>query len=269
MIILLHMNYNIITKEGYLLIKAYIKGGIITVTSGKKSSEFPAGAAAVSLGGSWDFVNPYGFFDDYNESELSKFAANELNKLYSIDGLALDSLGEFDAQRKNKVYILKDFTVSFDAENGFIPCFTLSSAKELFALEILTAVSMKKPLKICENCGGFFFPSGRSDSVYCDRITENGYSCKKIGAHRQYRKNSRASDIKKLYDKVTKHNRYLKSKGALSSYEYRSWMTEASSKYADFKAEKLSPVEFEAWLLGKEAPAPRTRSRNTISDYLL
>lgn len=251
------------------MVKAYIKGGVISVVSGKKVSEFPAGAAAVSLGGAWDFVNPYAFFEDYNDEELAKFASAELSKLYAIDGLTLDALGEFDAKRKNKVYILKDFTVSFDAQDGFVPCFALSSAKELFALEILTALSMKKPLKICENCGGFFFPSGRCDSVYCDRITENGYSCKKIGAHRQYRRNSRASDIKKLYDKVTKHNRYLKSKGSLSAYEYRNWMNDASAKYADFKADKLSSAEFEAWLLGKEIPVQRTRSRNTISDYLL
>ncbi len=251
------------------MIKAYIKGGIITVTSGKKSSEFPAGAAATSLGGAWDFVNPYAFFEDYNEEELAKFATTELNKLYAQDSISLDSLAEFDAGRKNKLYILNNFTISFEFTEEFVPCFILTSAKELFALEILTAAAAKKPLKICENCGGFFFPSGRTDSLYCDRITENGYSCKKIGAHRQYRRNSRASDIKKLYDKVTKHNRYLKSKGSLSAYEYRNWMNEASSKYADFKAEKLSSVEFEAWLLGKEAPAPRTRSRNTISDYLL
>lgn len=251
------------------MVKAYIKNGIISVISGKKSSDFPAGAAAVSLGGSWDFVNPYSFFDDYNEKELAKFSSTELNKLYAIDGLSLDSVAEFDAGRKNKLYILKDFTISFDDKDGLVPCFILSSAKDLFALEILTALSLKKPLKICENCGGFFFPSGRSDSLYCDRITENGYSCKKIGAHRQYRKNSRASDIKKLYDKVTKHNRYLKSKGSLSAYEYKSWMDDASAKYADFKAEKLSSAEFEAWLLGKEIPVQRTRSRSTISDYLL
>ena len=93
---------------------------------------------------------------------------------------------------------------------------------------------------------------------------------KKIGAHRQYRRNSRANDLKKLYDKVTKHNRYLKSKGAMSAYEYNNWMSDASKKYADFKAENITSAEFEAWLLGKEeTPAPRTRSRNTISDYLL
>jgi len=57
----------------------------------------------------------------------------------------------------------------------------------------------------------------------------------------------------------------------MSAYEYNSWMSEASSKYADFKSGKLSHADFENWLLGKEIPTEksRARSRSTISDYLL
>lgn len=252
------------------MIKTYIKDGNIVVTSGKKSTEYPVGAGAVSLGSKWDFENPYAFFADFDENELAKFAKSEFDKLYTIDGFGLDSLAEFDATRKNKQYVAKNFTMAIEFSEGALPCFLLTSAKELFVLEILSAAALGKPLKICENCGGYFFPSGRTDSVYCDRINENGYSCKKIGAHRQYRRNSRANDLKKLYDKVTKHNRYLKSKGTLSAYEYNSWMKEASQKYADFKLDNLSSAEFEAWLLGKEVtPAPRARTRSSISDYLL
>lgn len=257
-------------KEGIILVKAYINNGTITVSSGKKSCEYPVGSGAVSLGNKWDFDNPYVFFADFDEESLAKFAKAELDKIYALDVFTLDSLAKLDASRKNKLYLSNNYTVTLEYADKAIPCFILSEAKELFCLEIIIASLIGKPLKICENCGKYFFPTGRTDSVYCDRITENGYSCKKIGAHRQYRRNSRANDLKKLYDKVTKHNRYLKSKGALSAYEYGIWMSEASEKYADFKADKLSSVEFEAWLLGKEiAPAPKTRSRSSISDYLL
>lgn len=252
------------------MIKAYIDNGEITVSSGKKKVTYPVGAGATSLGGKWDFENPYAYFSDYNASELAKFAKSELSKLIVLESPDLLSLAEFDAERKSKLYIGKNFTMSLEFTDTVLPCFILNEAKELFILEIMTAFASGKPLKICENCGEYFFPSGRTDSVYCDRISDNGYSCKKIGAHRQYRKNSRANELKKLYDKVTKHNRYLKSKGTLSAYEYNNWMSEASQKYADFKAEKLTSAEFEAWLLGKEVtPAKRTRQRSSISDYLL
>ncbi len=252
------------------MIKAYIKGGTITVVSGKKSVEYPVGAGATSLGGKWDFDNPYAYFQDYSEQEMAKLAASELAKLIALPVFSMDTLGEFDSARKNKLYFSKSFTISYELKDSVLPCFTLASSKELFALEILTAAMANRPLKVCENCGGYFFPSGRADSVYCDRIQEGGYSCKKIGAHRQYRRNSRANDLKKLYDKVTKHNRYLKAKGTMSAYEYKNWMATASQKFADYKEEKISPAEFEAWLLGKEeAPVPRARTRNTISDYLL
>ena len=252
------------------MIKAYINGGKITVTSGKKEISYPVGAGATSLCGKFDFENPYAFFEDFNKEDLKKFAKTELSKLIALNTFDIDALAEFDENRKNKLYLSKKFTMSLEAMGDVLPCFILDSAKDLFALEIITSAALKKPLKICENCGEYFFPSGRTDSVYCDRITENGYSCKKIGAHRQYRKNSRMNDIKKLYDKVTKHNRYLKSKGALSEYEYRNWMNETSKKYKDFKLDKISTQEFEAWLLGKEyTPTPRTRTKSSISDYLL
>lgn len=252
------------------MIKVYINNGMLTVASGKKLITYPVGSGATNLGCKWDFEKPYALFADYNEAELTKFSKAELAKLTAINEFNLDSLAEFDSSRKAKLYITKTFNMSLEFNENALPCFNLTSAKELFALEILTAAALGKPLKICENCGEFFFPSGRSDSVYCDRISESGFACKKIGAHRQYRRNSKSNEIKKLYDKVTKHNRYLKSKGTLSTYEYNNWMKEASSKYADFKSGNLDSETFEAWLLGKEiTPSPRTRARNTIQDFLL
>ncbi|MBQ3181733.1 MAG: hypothetical protein IJB50_03140 [Clostridia bacterium] len=252
------------------MVKTYINGNIITVNSGKKNIEYLIGSGATSLCSKWDFENPYALFSDFDDKELKAFAKAELSKLIALDSFSLNSLAEFDQNRKNSLYVSKKFTLSLEFDEKIKPCFTLKSAKELFALEILTSASLNKPLKICENCGEFFFPSGRADSVYCDRITQNGYSCKKIGAHRQYRRNSSLNEMKKLYDKVTKHNRYLKSKGTLSAYEYDNWMSQTSQKYADFKADEISAPEFEAWLLGKEfTPTKRTKSKNTISDYLL
>ncbi len=252
------------------MVKAYINGNVITVNSGKKNIEYLTGSGATSLCSKWDFENPYALFSDFDEKELKAFAKAELSKLIALESFNLNSLAEFDKGRKNKLYTSRKFTLSLEFDKTLIPCFLLETAKELFALEILTAASLNKPLKICENCGEFFFPSGRADSVYCDRITANGYSCKKIGAHRQYRRNSSLNEMKKLYDKVTKHNRYLKSKGTLSSYEYDSWMSQTSKMYADFKADEISAPEFEAWLTGKEyTPARRTKSKNSISDYLL
>ncbi len=252
------------------MIKVYISGSTISVVSGKKKIEYQAGAAATSLCGKFDFENPYALFADFDEKELKAFAKSEFSKLITIEKFDPESLAEFDNGRKNNLYTSRNFTMSIEYKDGVMPCFILDSAKDLFALEILTAASLNKPLKICENCGEYFFPSGRADSVYCDRITANGYSCKKIGAHRQYRRNSNLNELKKLYDKVTKHNRYLKSKGALSVYEYDKWMSATSEKYAQFKADEISAGEFEAWLTGKEyTPTRRSRSKNSISDYLL
>ena len=96
----------------------------------------------------------------------------------------------------------------------------------------------------------------------------DGFSCKKIGAHRQYRKNSRIDDVKAMYDKITKHNRYLKNRGVISQWDYDRWMTAVSESYADYKNGKLSERTLLA-RLSEEVAAPTRSARRDISDYLL
>ncbi len=257
------------------MIKAYIKDGSITLSVKEKEIiTFVAGAVFTTIGEKNRSENPYTLFKDYKETAMVKAVQNELDNLYSLDQnlSPAKKIALLDSDRNEKLYTENTFESSIEIIDGNATFVVyLNTAKDLFALEMLTVLGTKKPLKKCENCGGYFFPSGRSDALYCARTDKTGYSCKKIGAHRQYRKNSQEDSVKKLYDKVTKHNRYLKTKGAISERAYNDWLREASSMYADFKNGSISENTLSAWLLsdsGTVRSAQRTR-RNEISDYLL
>jgi hypothetical protein len=253
------------------LIKAYLKDGVITLApEGRKKAEFTAGAALTTIGEKSSMINPYTFFDDFEESTFQTLVRTELDRLFELDVNSPRTLvSALDKGRTDKLYTNRMFQMSLETVSGeVVLAFYLESARNLLALELVAALSRGKPLKKCEHCGGYFFPSGRSDSVYCDRVGADGFSCKKIGAHRLYRKHSRSDRVKKLYDKITKHNRYLKSRGQLSENEFARWMAEASLKHAQFQRGELSEDLLIGWL-SEDLAASRPPKRNEISDYLL
>ena len=231
--------------------KAYLDQTTITLKPEKGDSiVFSAGAAICGI----ISPSPYG---------LLKGSPAKANTL-------LDTLYENrsdSAAEQMSLLSGKTFSVSFEATDGkLLPAVEVKTVEDLMLLELLVTRQNGKPLKKCEHCGGYFFPTGRSDALYCDRVGEDGFSCKKIGAHRQYRKNSRANDVKALYDKMTKHNRYLKNAGKLSERDYDRWMASVSESYAAFKAGTLSERRLMAELLEEIGTKRNTRS---ISDYLL
>ncbi len=251
------------------MIKAYLKNGVITLKlAGGKEVSFVPGSAVTTIGD--DKQNPYAQIPGVNLAALKKTAMQELNKLYDIDETVPEKvLCALDAGRKNGFYTNHTFSVSFESLEGTtVLAVSLKDANELLAFEIICALHSKKPLKKCENCDGYFFPTGRSDAIYCDRLDSDGYPCKKIGAHRQYRKNSRQDNIKALYDKTTKHNRYLKSRGAIAQRDYERWIEAVSKLYSGYKKGTVSEYVLTA-RLDEELTAPARSSRREMSDYLL
>jgi len=250
------------------LTKAYINGASITlVTADNETVTFAAGSALTTLGEKNTVKMPYELFTDNKAVSLKASLQAALESFYLSSGTDYSALMHL-ADADQKTYAFQTVLETVD-EKPYM-AFLLKNSQDLLALEIFCVLNSKKVLKKCEHCGRFFFPTGRSDALYCDRVLDDGFSCKKIGAHRQYRKNSRADDIKNLYDKVTKHNRYLKSKGTLSERDYENWKAEASSMYIGFKNGEVSARRIKLWLTETDVvtSAQPTR-RNDISDYLL
>ena len=235
------------------MIKAYLnKNHIILKTSKGKVFQFAAGTAITDM------------LDDSPYAQFPKGktkAAALLEQFYAAQDLSIPE--------QMALFAGIGFSVVIEESDGkAVPVITVKSAEELCALELITLMKSRKPLKRCEHCGEYFFPQGRSDAVYCDRIGADGFSCKKIGAHRQYRKNSRANDVKAMYDKMTKHNRYLKNSGKISERDYDRWMASVSESYAAYKNGDISERTLMTRLSETLSPAGRS-ARRDISDYLL
>ena len=235
------------------MITAYLDDNQVILNKTKgETLQFPVGNAVTGMLP----VSPYSFFPK-GKSKAAVF----LNKLYAMQDLPFEE--------QTALFSGITFSVSMETISGVtVPVFSLKTAEELIALEILTLLRSGKPLKKCEHCGEYFFPQGRSDAVYCDRVGADGFSCKKIGAHRQYRKNSRLNEVKAMYDKQTKHNRYLKNTGKISQWDYDRWMASVSKSYTAYKNGDISERTLMTRLYETLSPAGRSAKRD-ISYYLL
>lgn len=253
------------------MIKAYVKNGVINlITKDGEALRFPVGSAVTTIGEENTKKSPYELFSDFKKSLFTSLKEKELTELYELRDIPHKMmLSAIDDEREDKLYLNREFKTAFESINGEVThVFFLSSAYDLFAYELIEAFSLGKSLKKCECCGKFFFPSGRSDSLYCERVGDDGFSCKKIGAHRKSRKHSLKDSAKLTYIRVMKHNRYLRSRGIISEYEFSRRKNEASLIYVLYKRGEISENTLYNRLSGVNT-VERGVSRREISDYLL
>lgn len=76
------------------------------------------------------------------------------------------------------------YELIFDEQaKEFMSVYSVSNMLSLLALEYFHLSETNKHIRKCRNCGAFFIPRNRSDTVYCDRISpqDSSKTCKQVG----------------------------------------------------------------------------------------
>lgn len=107
-----------------------------------------------------------------------------------------------------------DFHIMF-FENAFHSIYTIKSSMSLILFEAAHALDAQTKFVKCKNCGNYFVPAGRSDSVYCGYPSpqDETKECREVGA-----KATRAKKMKN--DVLTQEYRrlYMRLKMALKRH---------------------------------------------------
>jgi hypothetical protein len=131
----------------------------------------------------------------------------------------------------------------------FTEMYDFDSIEDMLCFEMVRAALAEVKVKRCEHCGKYFIPSGRADSVYCDRIMPGETEpCKKIGAGRKRDEKVNASPAAKLYTAALKRMSKRKASGSLSVIEFRQWNLDATAKRDDVLDGVISLTKYEDWL---------------------
>lgn len=132
-----------------------------------------------------------------------------------------------------------DFHIMF-FDNAFHSVYTIKSAMSLILFEAAHAMDAKTKFVKCKNCGNYFVPVGRSDSVYCgypapqDKTKE----CRDVGANA-----TRARKMKN--DVLTQEYRrlYMRLKMAIKRHPDDVQLQELFSELTNGMKEKRSQLQ--------------------------
>jgi len=118
------------------------------------------------------------------------------------------------------------------------------------SLEVL--VENKLLPKRCKNCGKFFVPEKRSDTLYCNRIApeSDSQTCKVYGTDQIRKANIRSNEAVELYRKAyqKKRSKWRYRKDEESHRIFEDFVTEANQWRADVKAGIRTETAFVDWL---------------------
>ena len=132
-----------------------------------------------------------------------------------------------------------------------VEMYEIDGIDDLIRFELLKMVSSGVRVKKCENCGYYFVPAGRVDTVYCNRIFKNDRSCAHIGSIKKYKDRVKDDPVYTAYNKAYKRNNSRVRNKRMTQTDFYEWSEEARRKRDECEAGTMTIVEFMMWLGNK------------------
>ena len=124
-----------------------------------------------------------------------------------------------------------------------------NSIYDLIDFAVRECVKREVKLRVCKNCGRYFYFTGRISAEYCNRtVDDKGRTCKEIGAFRAWEKKRSGDDLFKLYRREYKKRFAWIKAGKISQEDFYAWSEQAREKKDACEAGTLSVEKFGQWL---------------------
>ncbi|WP_407308764.1 DUF6076 domain-containing protein [Desulfosporosinus sp. SB140] len=141
--------------------------------------------------------------------------------------------------------INKDFISILNIEPKYIEYISVKNYQSFLFYEFQKIIQLNIPVKQCKNCGLYFVPSGRPDSIYCDNIDkETGKTCLEIGSTNVYKRNISGSKIHEIYNRTYKRMYARRTNRKISPKDFETWLNAARVERDKAIENNTSPDEF-------------------------
>lgn len=166
----------------------------------------------------------------------------------------LDDVGKF-AGELDEIYDI--FINGLDLDITGCNCYLLDSENRLRDIAMISfneIASRGRNIRQCQNCGKYFIPLKRSDTLYCDNPSQEApeMTCKEYGTRRLWYERQKEDEIATLSRKIAS------AKGMLAKRNPD--ITAYATSYEYFKAERMK------W---KKAVEEGNRSKEEYREWLL
>lgn len=152
-------------------------------------------------------------------------------------------------QAKNQIAAFFEGLVPYEDRYAFRP----KSTEEIFIASLYLLFERGFEIKKCANCGKWFIPLGRSDTLYCDRPSpqDSSRSCKEYGTGRLWYDKLKQNESASLWRKISQTkqkmaSRYRDIPGYAEQYEL--FKVESKRWKSDVKNGIKTEEEFIEWL---------------------
>jgi len=132
---------------------------------------------------------------------------------------------------------------------GIVQLTVLDRIDDMMRYELVQMLVRDVKYKYCQNRKNLFIPSGRSDSLYCDRVMEGEQkACKEIGVQIVAKEKLQKNDELKIYRQAYQRLKKRVEFGYMSDEEFDKWNAEALPMRNECTDGKISFDEFKAWI---------------------
>jgi|GEM_PF-3543354 len=129
--------------------------------------------------------------------------------IYDKDNIDTNHYGEILKLIKNCTteegfQIAKEYTVNNKLDCRTDLHYRFDDFKSLFNFILYTMIKNNDTIKKCKNCGRYFHPENRSDTIYCSNASPEDptKSCQEYGAIKAYQENLKTNESAGLYRKI-------------------------------------------------------------------
>ena len=141
------------------------------------------------------------------------------------------------------------FGVRSEDQAEVVQLFSLSGIDDMMRYELVQMLIRGVAFKRCKCCEKLFIPSGRADSLYCDRIMLGQKKpCNQIGANLVAKKKVETSPVLRLYRQAYHRLSKRVEYGYMTPDAFDKWKTQALPKREQCLSGEISLDEFALWI---------------------
>ena len=194
--------------------------------------------------------------DDYMDMslELSIF----ITLLYDIEPLKdfnphsfYHVKSSFEENAKTIAEKLKSSHPKYDNDLFLSFCFNCHTIESACFITLLELIKNDTPIYVCKNCGKYFIPSSKKNTLYCDNIYEHNKTCQEIGAMITYNEKLKKDEVNALYRKTLSAKKMLANRNPdipIYLEKYEKWKKEANKFKDDIKQGLKTQEDFKNWI---------------------
>ena len=184
------------------------------------------------------------------EEKFIQYSFNNTNfNNFSINVKKIYNLKKYD----DYIFENSNFMINLKEKKSLYPGYEFDSFDEFFIFIFLELIKQNNFIKKCDNCGKYFYPKYRSDTLYCDSISpqDSSKTCKEYAFAKKRSDQLKNNEAMGLYKKIFMQKQMATKRNPNKSeylQDFENFKKESKEWKAKVKSGEKSEQDYIQWL---------------------